>query len=88
MNEGAILAAREGRKSVSQYDFIRSIEKVMLGPERKSHILSQEEKRVTAYHEVGHALVASVACTLPAVNRHNRKLSMVPKASSPRSARC
>ncbi|MBU1557575.1 ATP-dependent zinc metalloprotease FtsH [Patescibacteria group bacterium] len=60
MNEGAILAARENRKTVSQYDFVRSIEKVMLGPERKSHILSKEEKRVTAYHEVGHALVASV----------------------------
>ncbi len=60
MNEGAILAAREERKKVSQYDLIRSIEKVMLGPERKSHILSEEEKRVTAYHEVGHALMGSV----------------------------
>ncbi len=60
MNEGAILAAREERKKVSQFDFIRSIEKVMLGPERKSHILSKEEKKVTAYHEIGHALVASV----------------------------
>lgn len=60
MNEGAILAAREDRKTVAQYDLIRSIEKVMLGPERKSHILSKEEKRVTAYHEAGHALVASV----------------------------
>ncbi|MFZ2831595.1 MAG: ATP-dependent zinc metalloprotease FtsH [Minisyncoccia bacterium] len=60
MNEGAILAAREERKTVAQYDLIRSIEKVMLGPERKSHILSKEEKRITAYHEAGHALVASV----------------------------
>lgn len=60
MNEGAILAARENRKTVAQFDFIRSIEKVMMGPERKSHILSKEEKRVTAYHEAGHALVASV----------------------------
>lgn len=60
MNEGAILAAREGRKSVAQYDLIRAIEKVMLGPERKSHVLSPEEKKVTAYHEAGHALVASV----------------------------
>lgn len=60
MNEGAILAAREGRKTVAQFDFIRAIEKVMLGPERKSHILSKEEKKVTAYHEAGHALVASV----------------------------
>jgi cell division protease FtsH len=60
MNEGAILAARENRKEITQYDLIRSIEKVMLGPERKSHLLSPEEKKVTAYHEMGHALVGSV----------------------------
>jgi cell division protease FtsH len=59
MNEGAILAAREGRKKVAQFDLIRSIEKVMLGPERKSHVLSPKEKKITAYHEAGHALVAS-----------------------------
>ncbi|HEY4503889.1 MAG TPA: ATP-dependent zinc metalloprotease FtsH [Candidatus Paceibacterota bacterium] len=60
MNEGAILAARENRTKVSQYDLIRAIEKVMLGPERKSHLLSKREKEITAYHEAGHALVASV----------------------------
>lgn len=60
MNEGAILAAREGRKEITQYDLIRSVEKVMLGPERKSHVLSVKEKRITAYHEIGHALAASV----------------------------
>ncbi len=60
MNEGAILAARENRTKISQYDLIRSIEKVMLGPERKSHILSKKEKEITAYHEAGHALVGSV----------------------------
>lgn len=60
MNEGAILAARENRKEITQYDLLRSIEKVMLGPERKSHILNTEEKRVTAYHEAGHAILASV----------------------------
>jgi cell division protease FtsH len=60
MNEGAILAARENRTKISQYDLIRSIEKVMLGPERKSHILSKKEKEITAYHEAGHAIVASV----------------------------
>ena len=59
MNESAILAAREERKSVAQFDLIRSIEKVMLGPERKSHVLSPREKKITAYHEAGHALVAS-----------------------------
>ncbi len=60
MNEGAILAARENRKKVSQYDLIRSIEKVMIGPERKSRLLSDDEKNITAYHEGGHALVASL----------------------------
>ncbi|HVU80233.1 MAG TPA: ATP-dependent zinc metalloprotease FtsH [Candidatus Paceibacterota bacterium] len=60
MNEGAILAARENRKTVAQYDLIRSIEKVMLGPERRSHVLNKKEKEITAYHEAGHALVASV----------------------------
>ncbi len=60
MNEGAILAAREDRKKVTQYDLIRSIEKVMLGPERKSHVLNKKEKKITAYHEAGHALVSSV----------------------------
>ena len=60
MNEGAILAAREGRQKISQFDLIRSIEKVLMGPERKSHLLSPKEKEITAYHEAGHALVSSV----------------------------
>lgn len=60
MNEGAILAARENRTSIAQYDLIRSIEKVMLGPERKSHVLSKKEKEITAYHEAGHAVLASM----------------------------
>ncbi|MEA2112984.1 MAG: ATP-dependent zinc metalloprotease FtsH [Patescibacteria group bacterium] len=60
MNEGAILAAREGRKKISQFDLIRSIEKVMLGPERKSHIITKKEKEIIAYHEVGHALTATL----------------------------
>ncbi|MEK7117695.1 MAG: ATP-dependent zinc metalloprotease FtsH [Patescibacteria group bacterium] len=60
MNEAAILAARENRTKVAQFDLVRSIEKVMLGPERRSHILSKKEKEITAYHEAGHALIASV----------------------------
>ncbi len=60
MNEAAILAARENRTTVAQYDLIRSIEKVMLGPERRSHILNKKEKEMTAFHEAGHAVVASV----------------------------
>ena len=60
MNEGAILAAREDRTEITQYDLLRSIEKVMLGPERRSHVLNRREKEITAYHEGGHAIVASV----------------------------
>ncbi|HQB26973.1 MAG TPA: ATP-dependent zinc metalloprotease FtsH [Candidatus Paceibacterota bacterium] len=60
MNEAAILAARENRRTITQYDLLRSVEKVMLGPERKSHILSVREKKITAYHEVGHALISSL----------------------------
>lgn len=60
MNEAAILAAREDRTEITQYDLIRSIEKVMLGPERRTHVLNKKEKEITAYHEAGHALVASV----------------------------
>jgi len=59
VNESAILAARENRKQVTQMDLINSIEKVLLGPERKSHILSDNEKKISAYHEAGHALVAA-----------------------------
>jgi cell division protease FtsH len=60
MNEAAILAAREERTEVAQFDLIRSIEKVMLGPERRSHVLNKKEKEITAYHEAGHAIIASV----------------------------
>jgi len=60
VNEAAILAAREDRKKIAQFDFVRSIEKVILGPERKSHLLIKKEKKITAYHEAGHALIASV----------------------------
>jgi len=59
MNEAAILAARQNKKKVSQKEILLSIDKVLLGPERKSHILSKKEKEITAYHESGHALVSS-----------------------------
>ena len=59
VNEGAILAARLDRHKVEQMDLINSIEKVILGPERKSHILTPDEKKISAYHEGGHALVAA-----------------------------
>ncbi len=58
LNEAAILTARRNKKEVTNSEILESIEKVMLGPERKSHILSESEKRITAYHEAGHAIVA------------------------------
>ena len=60
MNEGAILAALHNRKQVTQEDLLDSLEKVMIGPKRQSHLASEHEKKVTAYHEAGHAIVASV----------------------------
>jgi cell division protease FtsH len=58
LNESAIKAARASRKIVDMEDIIESIEKVMLGPQRLSRILSDKEKEITAYHETGHAVVA------------------------------
>lgn len=60
MNEAAIFAARHNKKKVAQSDLSASIEKVMLGPERRSRIMSTEEKEITAYHEAGHAIVSHV----------------------------
>lgn len=60
LNEAAILAARKNKKKIAQNDVFESIEKVLLGPERKSHILNEKEKKITAYHEAGHALVAHI----------------------------
>lgn len=57
LNEAAIFSARKDESVISQQDILDSIEKVILGPERKSHIMSEEEKKITAYHEAGHALV-------------------------------
>jgi cell division protease FtsH len=56
-NEAAIFAARSNRKKITQADFHEAIEKIALGPERKSHILNEKEKKITAYHEAGHALL-------------------------------
>lgn len=58
INEAALLTARKNKTQILQAELLESIEKVMLGPERKSHILSKKEKEIAAYHETGHALVA------------------------------
>ncbi len=59
VNEAALAAARSNRKAVHMYDFELAKDKVLMGAERKSMLLSDDEKRVTAYHEAGHALVAA-----------------------------
>ena len=58
LNEAAILAARENKKEINNEDLFESIEKVMIGPERKSRVINDKEKKITAYHEAGHALVS------------------------------
>ena len=57
VNEAAILAARRNKKSIGQAEFEESIERVIAGPERKSRLISKEEKRIVAFHEAGHAVV-------------------------------
>jgi cell division protease FtsH len=59
VNEAALSAARQNRKAVLMYDFELAKDKVLMGAERKSLILTEEDKKVTAYHEAGHALVAA-----------------------------
>ena len=58
LNEAALLSAREGQKTISNTQIDEAIDRVMAGPQRKSRLMSEEERRVTAYHEAGHALVA------------------------------
>ena len=60
VNEAALVAARQNRKTVLMWDFEQAKDKVLMGAERKSMLLSDEEKKVTAYHEAGHALVAAM----------------------------
>jgi cell division protease FtsH len=73
MNEAAILAARRDKKVIEQIELLDSIEKVLLGPERKSHVLSKQEKEIAAFHEAGHALVAHILPNVDPV----RKVSII-----------
>ncbi|MBI2850711.1 MAG: ATP-dependent zinc metalloprotease FtsH [Chloroflexi bacterium] len=75
VNEAAILAARRGKKAVEMMELEESIDKVLLGPERKSHRMSPKEKEITAYHEAGHALVAHMLPNIEPV----RKISIIPR---------
>jgi len=78
LNEAAIRAARANRKEVLQEDILESVEKVMLGPERKSRVMSDEEKNITAYHEAGHALVAHMLPNADPVH----KISIIGRGSA------
>jgi len=75
MNESAILAARRGKKTIEMIDLEDSIDKVLLGPERKSRRMSARDKEITAYHEAGHALVAKIT---PEADPP-RKVSIIPR---------
>ena len=74
VNEAALLAAQRNKTKIDQTELLESIEKVMLGPERKSHILSREEKKISAYHEAGHAIVTTFC---PPHEEPVRKVSIV-----------
>jgi len=75
VNEAAILAARRNKKKISQEELRECIEKVLLGPERKSHVLSGDEKKITAYHEAGHALTAASLSNTDPI----QKVSIIPR---------
>ncbi len=75
VNEAALLAARAGRESVMMADFSEAIERVVAGLEKKSRVLNEQEKRIVAYHEVGHALVGSLASGSGKVE----KISIIPR---------
>lgn len=69
LNEGAILAARKNADKITMDDLFMSIEKVILGPERKTAFMSETEKKITAYHEGGHALVSHLLPDAPPVQK-------------------
>ena len=60
LNEAAILAARAGRKVINMLDINEGINKVIMGPQKKSRVITEVDKRITAYHEAGHAIVAKI----------------------------
>lgn len=75
INEAALLAARRGRKKISMEELEDAVERVIAGPEKKSRIMSEEEKRLVAYHEAGHAVVGSMLPNTDPVH----KISIIPR---------
>ncbi len=78
LNEAAILAARNNREVINMSDLEEAVEKVMMGPERKSRVMSEKEKINTAYHEVGHALIAYLLPDTDPVH----KITIIPRGMS------
>jgi len=74
-NEAALMAARNNKEAVDEIDFDKSVERVLMGPEKKSHIMSKKEKEITSLHESGHALLSFL---LPEVNPL-KKVSIIPR---------
>jgi cell division protease FtsH len=75
INEAAIVAARKNKKSISMRDCEEAIYRVVLGPERKSRVISEEQKRLVAYHEAGHAVVGHILPYCDPV----RKITIIPR---------
>ena len=77
-NEAAITAAREGHKAISNKDLTEAFERVAIGPERKSKVMNDKERRITAYHEAGHAIVGHVLPDSDPVH----KVTIIPRGST------
>jgi cell division protease FtsH len=75
VNEAALLAARRNRRAIGMKEFQEAIERVQLGPERKSRVISAEEREITAYHEAGHAIVSHMLPHAQSV----RKVTIIPR---------
>ncbi len=78
VNEAALLAARRNKRAVTMSELEESIERVLAGPERKSRVISEREKKIIAYHESGHALVANM---IPGTNPVH-KVSIIPRGQA------
>ncbi len=77
-NEAAITAAREGHKAISNHDLTEAFERVAIGPERKSKVMTDKERKITAYHEAGHAIVGHVLPDSDPVH----KVTIIPRGST------
>nr|MBA3737718.1 ATP-dependent zinc metalloprotease FtsH [Actinomycetota bacterium] len=78
VNEGALLAARRGKKAITMLELEEAIDRVVAGPERKTRLISEREKRIIAYHEAGHALVAYVLPNADPVH----KITIIPRGQA------